>query len=371
MERATSSVIAELKAAKGPRVAVLRALMLGDLLCSVPAFRALRAALPHAEITLVGLPWAAEFTRRFAGYFDEFVEFPGYPGLPERKFLAADIARFLTTVQARQFDLAIQMHGSGAHVNSLIALFGARRTAGYRTADAYCDDPENYLPYPESVPEVQRHMALTAFLGATAHGTELEFPLFAEDRSAAERLAESTELRLDRTVILHPGARYPSRRWSPDRFAAVADALSEEGLDIAVTGTASESPLADELIAQAHTRAVNFVGRTSLGTLAALVERARLVVSNDTGIAHLADAIGTPSVVVVLGSDVQRWRPLDARRHPAVVAGVDCSPCEYVECPIGHICNDAVTPAIVIDAAERLLARTSRMTQPQCSLITH
>src|SRR3712207_3844932 len=91
------------------RIVIFRALQLGDLLCAVPAWRALRRHWPHARITLVGLPWAREFVSRFHGYLDDFLEFPGHRGLPERHAVAADA--FLHEIRARRFDLALQMHG--------------------------------------------------------------------------------------------------------------------------------------------------------------------------------------------------------------------------------------------------------------------
>src|SRR5215208_4205215 len=100
-------------------IVIIRALQLGDLLCSVPAFRALRAALPEARVTLVGLPWADVFVKRFSHYLDDFIALPGWPGLPESEPQIEKIPGFLQTVQNRRFDLALQMQGSGGITNPL------------------------------------------------------------------------------------------------------------------------------------------------------------------------------------------------------------------------------------------------------------
>lgn len=110
------------------RVVLVRALVLGDMLCAVPAFRALRKALPKAHVLLVGLPWARDFAARFSAYLDGFLEFPGFPGLTERSPNLGQIPGFLQTAQQARFDLAIQLHGNGLLTNPLTTLLGAGRT---------------------------------------------------------------------------------------------------------------------------------------------------------------------------------------------------------------------------------------------------
>src|SRR5690606_13899994 len=89
-------------------IAVIRPLYLGDLLCAVPALRALRAAAPGVPITLIGLPWASEFAQRFNRYVDEFLAFPGWPGIPEREPTRAALCSFYTAIRDRCFDLVLQ-----------------------------------------------------------------------------------------------------------------------------------------------------------------------------------------------------------------------------------------------------------------------
>ena len=294
--------------------------MLGDLLCAIPLLRALRRGVPQAKITLVGLGWARELSARFAAYVDDFLELPGFPGLPEGRFDVAALPAFLADAQAREFDLVLQAHGSGEVTNALAALLGGRRTAGFYRPGTFCPDPELFVAYAENGPEPRRLLRLAEHLGVEAAGDELEFPFQDRDRAELEGLDEARTLRPGKYVCVHPGARLESRRWSAERFAAVADGIAERGFQVVLTGSEGEQDVVARVAAAMHRQAIDLSGRTTLGALAALLAGARLLVCNDTGVSHLAAALRVPSVVVFSASEPARWAPVDASRHRVVTA---------------------------------------------------
>ena len=338
-------------------IAVLRALQLGDMLCAVPSLRALRFAFPKATITLIGLRWAKAFTRRFSCYIDRFIEFPGYPGLPEREPAIRQIPDFFQEMQRECFDLALQMHGSGTYVNSIISLFGAKRIAGFYRAGEYCPDPDRFMQFPEYGPEIWKHLRLMEHLGIALKGDRLEFPVTPHDREELSGIAGMDELLSKEYICIHPGSRAPARRWTPEGFAEVANALARSGYHIVLTGSAEEESLTSAVSRRIRVPHTNLAGMTSMGGLAALVSKARLVVCNDTGISHIADALAVPSVVIVTGSDPDRWRPLDRERHKILAHPVACRPCAHYECPFDHLCAAKVTGEMVIAQARELLLR--------------
>ena len=331
------------------RVAVFRALQLGDMLCAVPAFRALRAFLPRARITLVGLPWAASFAQRYAHLIDDFIAFPGWPGNPESDAPVAPMLDALIACQQRHFDVAIQMHGSGALSNRVVAMMGAQRVGGFGVGRP------SFLRWPDSQNEIHRYLSLMSFLGVPLQGDHLEMPLTAEDEADARGVMQRHGLLPGHFVCLHPGSQLPSRRWPVERFAAVGTALCRQGWRIAVTGTPGERDLTDTLLRSLPRGAVDLNGATTLGSLAALVRESALLVCNDTGISHVAAAVGARSVVVASGSDVPRWRPLDRSRHPVLWHDVPCRPCTHRTCPTNHECALGVAVDTVLAEARRLL----------------
>jgi lipopolysaccharide heptosyltransferase II len=332
-------------------VVVLRALMLGDMLCATPALRALRAGMPQAHISLIGLAWARQWVQRLASV-DEFIEFPGWPGLPERTSATLRTQlQFLSTLRKRQFDWALQLHGSGGIVNPMVAGFDARQTAGFADAQAWVPSEAagHFIEWPTQGTEVERLLRLTDHLGMPRQGLQLDFPLRGADRKAASHLCRSLQGRP--FAVVHPGSQLPSRRWPAQRFAEVADLLTKHGLAVVLTGSASEIELTQHVAAAMQTPSLNLAGLTTLWSLGALVEQATVVLCNDTGISHVAAALGTPSVVVSSGGDASRWAPQNAARHRVFSHHVPCRPCAYAHCPIEHPCAMAVEVEAVSQAA--------------------
>ncbi len=241
--------------------------------------------------------------------------------------------------------------------NPLALAIGGGVTAGYYEGE----QPTGLTigaPYPNDQPEVLRHLGMARLLGCPDRGAELEFPLFDEDRAEAAALLNRLSGSGRPWIGMHPGARSPARRWPAAYFARAADEFVRRfGARIVLTGGPGEESTVDAVIEQMESRPVSVVGETSLGGLAAFISELDLFVSNDTGPAHIAEAVGTPSVTIFGSADHRRWAPLNQERHRIVRHPVACSPCSHWECPIDHRCLRWLEPNLVVEkAAELLLA---------------
>lgn len=316
------------------------------MLCLVPALRALRSNEPDARISLIGLPWAAALQHRFPHYLDEVLEFPGYPGIPEVEPEPERLPAFLSRARGAEFDLVLQMHGDGTHMNEFARALGARQVGGFVPTPELADDL--HLLYPSGLPEAERHLALLRHLGYRADDPSLEFPVGASDRRAAAQILETECLTGARYALVHPGSSTPERRWPASSFAAVADALVTRGYEVLLTGSAAERVLVTEVSLLMRQPSRRVAGRTSIGAMAALMQGARVLVANDTGVSHLAAALSVPSVIVFTGSDRHRWAPRNGTRHRAVGRGK----------PDGaHAPNAVVHTQDVLAALDSVLAR--------------
>ena len=295
------------------KLAVFRGLYLGDLVAATGALRALRHGYPGAGITLISLPWAGALAPHLP-HVDRVLPYPGAPGL-DGGGDEADLEEFAARMRNERFDLAVNMHGRGPTSTRLVVSFGARRTAGFVGAkDAPALDVE--VPWDVEAHESRKLLLLAEKAGGSPTGPEPELRIREEDdRRARALLPPGRPL-----AIVHPGASVSEKRWPGEAFGRVAEALVRQGYAVAVTGRAQEKELTQRVSGLAS-GAVDLGGRTDLSVLIALVARASIVVSNDTGPAHLAYALRTLSATIFGPStDVERWGPLNRRRH-AVLFG--------------------------------------------------
>jgi ADP-heptose:LPS heptosyltransferase len=260
-------------------ILVLRALGVGDLATAVPALRGLRRAFPGEELVLAAPGWLAPIVA-LTGAVDRHVPADGlspirWPVPPPR--------------------LAVNLHGRGPQSHQLLHVARPERLAAFRCpAAGHFEGPQ----WNDREHEVQRWCRLLHWYGIPADPTDLRL----SHPPAASRWPGVT--------VVHPGSTSPARRWPPERFAAVARALAADGHRVVVTGSDGERRAALRVVRLAGLPGTAaLAGRTDLGELAALVAQARLVVTGDTGVGHLATAYQTASVVLFGPVPPRIWGP--------------------------------------------------------------
>jgi ADP-heptose:LPS heptosyltransferase len=309
------------------KIAVLGPGSVGDFVFTLPALHALKTAYPGAELALVGKQWHTGFLRGRPGPVDRVFELPPLPGVglhPEALADPAPVQRAIEAIRAEHFDIAAQMFGGGRYSNPLVAQFGARLSIGARADDA--PPLDRWVPFAEPG---NRRLALLEV--ASLAGANVPLPLRELAVTAADRLEADAVLRVgagQRLVVLQPGATDPRRCWPAESFAALGDALSRAGVLVAVNGTEAEAPLVRAVVGAMRAPALDLAGRLSLRGLCGLIERAALVVSNDTGPLHLALAIGTPSVGIFWLTNLINAIPLrQGLLRAALAVRVHCPVC--------------------------------------------
>jgi ADP-heptose:LPS heptosyltransferase len=241
------------------------------------------------------------------------------PGEPERGESAGD-----WPPPGERFDLAVQLHGGGRNANPFVRALGAPLTVGLRAPDA--PPLDRWIRYVYYQPEVFRYLEVVGLVGARPVGHEPRLAVTGEDlREAATVAGEHTGTP---RVVLHPGASDPRRRWPTTCFAEVGDALAAAGAEVLVTGTAPERQLVDEVVAAMRAPARALVGELSLAGLVGLLAGCAVVVANDTGPLHLAEAVGAGTVGVYWVGNLINGAPVTRERHRPIASWtLDCPQC--------------------------------------------
>lgn len=335
------------------RILVVRLDNIGDVVLLGPALRALRANLPGAGLTLLCspagasvaalLPWVDEVVVRRVVWQDASGSFPFDPErelrlVDDLRGGAFDVAVISTSFAQSPFPPAYACYLAGIPVR-----VGQSKEFG----GSVLSHPVPPAPY--QVHQVERSLQLLEGVGLRRAGEELELRVRPEDRDAARRLLAGAGVPPGSPyVVVGPGASCPSRRYEPERFAALVQFLARDVL-VVVVGSAKERDLAAR-VADGVPGVISLAGQTDVPALAAVVEGAEVVVTNNSAPMHLADALCRPLVVLFAGTELEsqfapRSGPSRLLRRPT-----DCAPCHAFDCPYAD--ERGVAPCLDIPPSE-------------------
>ncbi|HVF27243.1 MAG TPA: lipopolysaccharide heptosyltransferase II [Pyrinomonadaceae bacterium] len=349
------------------RVVVRGANWVGDAVMTVPALRELRRALPGAHITLAMRAWAVGVFDG-ADFLDEVMILDS-----ERRGLRGRLSE-VREWRRRRFDLAVLF--PNAFAPALVA-WAARvpRRIGYDTerrgtllthalhVPDWRGKRHEVFYYLNIIAKIERSMggesspAPAPLAGADLPAPRLNLEISFERRQAAREILMQHGVLFDRPLVaLCPGSTNSrAKRWPPERFAALADQLIDDaGAGVVLIGSREEMDVTAEVVGHMTRRPVVLTGKTSLAETIAVLSHADLLITNDTGPAHIAAALNLPTLVIFGPTDPTTTRPFSAsaeviRRPP------ECAPCMLRVCPIDHRCMTAITPAEVYARARQIV----------------
>lgn len=344
---------------------------LGDVLMTSPALRALKVPTPGRRLTLLTSPGGAA-AARLLPEVDAIIVYraPWLKASPARSDGSADLA-MAAMLRARAFDGAVifTVYSQNPLPSALLCHLAdiPRRLAHCR------ENPYQLLTdwVPETEPhgqlrhEVRRQLDLVAAIGASADDERLRLRVPRAARTQAANALAQAGVALQRPwLVIHPGASAAARRYPPERFAAVARRLIQEDCwQVVFTGSAAERALIEGIQSAIGAPSFSVAGRLTLGALAALIAHAPLLISNNTGPAHIACAAGTPVVDLYALTNPQHtpW----GVPHRVLYRDVPCKYCYKSVCPQGHhACLRGVDAHEVVAAARAVLAETAPVLRP-------
>ena len=354
------------------RILVVKLADMGDLLTAIPALRALRESFPQSHIDALVTPHSAPILEG-SPLVDEVLTFEKHrydsPVSVVKPSPLWGIMRLGRDLRSRDYDRLFILH-------HLTTLWGSLKYAGLALSSGAkerigLDNGRGWFltHRVEDIGfggrhEVEYWLKVVGLVGARSENLTLPISEGAVEEAhllleGSGRWRQSVPL-----VAIHPGSGEYSlaRRWPPDRFAQVADALMERyGTQVALIGGPDEAGLTQRVASLMRYDPIDLGGKTSIPVLAGLLRLCRLFVGNDSGVMHLASAVGTPVVAIFGPSNPLAWGPWGPS-HEVVQIELECSPCIYRGFQLGRLegcdnpeCIDRIGPEMVLAAAGRLL----------------
>ena len=339
------------------RIVVRAPNWVGDAVMSLPALRRLRQLFPAAQLTVAAAPGSADIFSEITFIDDVLVH---------RHSGAMAVIHHAREWRTHKFDLAVLLQNAfAAAVTAFLARVPVR--IGYAT-----DRRGGLLSHPLAVPgwKNERHESLyylniiaeteRIILGsASTTGLDPQFVLDVslEKKTSARELLQRHGARLDRPLaILCPGSvNSRAKRWPAERYAALCDRLIQNGFEVALIGSPGELEVSEQVRKQAEKPPILLTGKTSVSEATALISVAQVLITNDTGPAHIGAALQTPTLVIFGPTNPLTTYPLSPNAE-IIREPPDCAPCMLRDCPIDHRCMTAIAPEEVFQRAKSLIS---------------
>jgi len=344
------------------RVCIYRIGNIGDTACAIPAMHAIRRAYPVAHLTLVTSPGklgsvGARELLDGVSWLDEIVVYHAEDIATARGRLA-----LVSQLRARNFDVWIELPAVAASLSTSFRNLMVARSAGVRWGFGWRYEPRfaaraqsTFIDFPD---EVARLLEIVRAAGFAAD--ESDFPLELSDstrRTVTALLDQAGLADSERLIAFAPGAKLEPNRWPGDRFIEVGRNLAERGYSIVVLGGGSDAPMCERIAKAIGRNAASLAGKTTVRESCEMLARCGMLICNDSGVQHLAAAVGTPCVSLFTRREFPgMWWP-HGPQHEVLLKDVECHTCFLDACPYDNKCIKAIGVDEVIAAADRVLMR--------------
>ncbi len=323
------------------RVLVVRLRSIGDTVLATPSLIALRRFLPDAQIDILLEDWVAPVLEGFDAVDNVLTV--------SRK---SKKSRFETArrIRANKYDVAFNLHG-GTTATFFVRVSGAKHRVGfsnYSYAFLYNHLLSSSAAFwqKEYTHSAEQQLALLGFVGVPV----------ADKPKSRLPVIQNSKFKIQNYALIHPVAAFDTKQWATENFARIAEYLSKKGLQIVAVATKKEREVLDNLKKLSNVP-ITIFDDLSLPEITALTSRARIFVGNDSGIAHIAAAVQTPSVIIFGSSNRNHWRPWTDAPHEIVYENLPCQPCAGYFCKEFDVpkCILSVKVESVIDVIEKVL----------------
>ncbi len=334
---------------KRKKILIINVNWLGDVIFSTPFIRAVRETYPESYIACVVVPRCREILEANSR-INELITFN------ENGFDAGIIGkiRFIMKLRREKFDAAFILHRSFTRA-LITSLAGIKERIGYDTKGRGFLLTKKLKQPDRDIHKVEYFLKLAEAAGADISKKNYELFLTDADRRKADAILASLDIKAgERFIVLNPGGNWDPKRWPAENFFSLGDRLAEKyGVKILISGGKKDEGLAEEIARGMHYKAVSLCGKTSVRELAAIFEKAGLVVSGDSGPMHISVSTGTATIAIFGPTSPGITGPYGGGRYTVIQKDIGCAvPCYDMSCKENR-CMKAVAVEDVMAVIEK------------------